>query len=77
MTDPNKYRVDRTDSLRVPCGMNSIVYIGARKGQASEAFSRAVPGLDAWNKPNPAYGVVLSVWDEQKQDYIIKRSKGL
>jgi hypothetical protein len=73
----NDYRVDRTDDKnRVPCGMNSIVFIGERKGQARNAFIATEPGKDAWGKPNENYGVVLSCWDASKRDYVIIDTKG-
>ena len=73
----NKYRVDRVNSLRVPCGMNSIRYVGDSWGDARKVYDYLDTGKDAWNRPNPAYGVVLSVWNEVKNDYVIKCSKGL
>lgn len=69
------YRVDRVMERRVPCGMNSILYYGKSAGRASAAFETARVGLDPWNQENPAYGVVLSIWDGF--DYVIKREKGL
>lgn len=73
----NKYRVDRANSLCVPCGMNSICYIGDSWDEARKVYTYLDTGKDAWNQPNPAYGVVLSVWNEVKNDYVIKCSKGL
>lgn len=61
-------------SRRVPCGMNSILYLGGSMREAGRVFDDAQTGLDTWNKPNPSYGVVLSIWNGS--DYIIKREKG-
>ena len=74
---PNTYRVDRVDSPRVPCGMNSIVHIGDDWYKARAAFHATAPGKDEWNQPNAAYGVTLAVWCGTKRDYIIKCQKGL
>ena len=73
------YRVDRVDSRTVPCGMNSILYLGDSYQQALRVFERAEPGKDVWNQPNPAYGVVLSSWQGQRLtgDYVIQKEKGL
>lgn len=71
------YRVDRVDALRVPCGMNSIVYLGKSPDEAKRAFAAAEPGLTPWGKANDSYGVVLSRYDERAQDYVILDSKGL
>lgn len=73
----NKYRVDRVINSRVPCGMNSIRYIGDNWTIAYALFNRIPQGLDAWDQPNEAYGVILSVWDSSKSDYVVKLSKGL
>jgi len=73
----NKYRVDRADSLRTPCGMNSILYIGDSSDDAVQVYNHVDPGKDCWNQPNRAYGVILSVWSDGARDYIVKRSKGL
>lgn len=69
------YRVDRVMDRRVPCGMNSIVYVGRSEREARRAFAKTQPGRDAWNQPNGAYGVILSVWNGK--DYVIKDAKGL
>lgn len=71
------FRVDRVNSMRVPCGMNSIIHISNNWKQARKAFNSSIPGIDKWDKPNTTYGVVLSVWDDNKRDYVIKCSKGL
>ena len=72
-----KYRVDRVDSMRVPCGMNSIRYVGDSWEMARRTFNLIDTGKDAWGQDNPAYGVVLSVWDNDERDYVIKCVKGL
>lgn len=71
----NTYRVDRTSSRCVPCGMNSLLYLGDDPRAARRVFSEAQAGLDMWNQPNAAYGVILSVWNGC--DYIVKCEKGL
>jgi len=73
----NKYRVDRVTNAAVPYGMNSIRYLGDDWNVARALFERIPTGLDAWDQPNAAYGVVLSVWDETKRDYVVKCQKGL
>jgi len=73
----NKYRVDRAMSLTVPCGMNSICYIGDSLDDAVTVFNYLDPHKDKWNQPNRAYGLLLSVWSDDSNDYIVKRSKGL
>jgi hypothetical protein len=73
----NSYRVDRAMSTTVPCGMNSILYIGDSWDTARDVFHKASPGYDAWNKPNGAYGVILSAWDTARRDYIARAWKGL
>lgn len=72
-----KYRVDKSDSMVVPVGMNSIICITNNYQQVLAAFKRATVGLDMWNQPNPRYGVLLSQWDESKGDYKILAHKGL
>jgi hypothetical protein len=73
----NKYRVDRNDSTEtVPCGMNSLIYLGDSLSQATKAYMAANTGLDAWNKPNPSYGVTLSKWNDVKNDYSVIMKKG-
>jgi hypothetical protein len=71
------YRVDRAMQPVVPCGMNSILYYGKDAAEAAKVFEGAQPGTSPWGEPNDAYGVILSVWDESKRDYVVKRSKGL
>lgn len=72
----NTYRVDRANTLRTPCGMNSILYIGDDIVAAREAFAKARTGLDAWGQPNPDYGVLMSRWSNNLQDYVILQRKG-
>lgn len=73
----NRYRVDRNNSIRsVPCGMNSILYIGDSLKSANSTFNTAVPGLDDWNKANPKYGVTLAEWNSSKNDYVVINHKG-
>lgn len=71
----NTYRVDRVNSRRVPCGMNSIRYIGDNAKETHEVFSRLKPGFDVWDRLNCTYGVIFSVWNGN--EYVIKRVKGL
>lgn len=73
----NKYRVDVVNSRIVPCGMNSIRYIGDNFTQAKQTFDNLPTGRDAWNQENATYGVILSVWNESNQTYIVKCEKGL
>lgn len=74
---PNTYRVDRVNSYRVPCGVNSIIYIGDNWEKARRIFAVTRQGTDTWGAPNAAYGVILSMWDDTKRDYVIKCSKGI
>lgn len=72
-----KYRVDRNAcalGVRVPCGMNSLLYLGDSYRDASRAFEAAQPGIDSWGKPNATFGVTLAVWNGN--DYVVKRKKG-
>lgn len=69
------YRVDLVDSMSVPCGMNSIVYIGDDPTDARATFMVTPVGLDAWGRQNGHYGVVLSRWSYAEGDYIILDSK--
>lgn len=73
----NQYRVDRNDALYVPAGMNSIRYIGDSLDKAKEAFRQEPIGFDTWGAPDPTYGVILSEWNDFKQAYVIKASKGI
>lgn len=69
------FRVDRVDELRVPCGMNSIVYVGPSEIAARTEFAKAKVGLDTWGKPNDTYGVILSRWSVAEGDYVILDQK--
>lgn len=71
----NDYRVDRADSKRTPCGMNSIMWIGNSEHQARVAFEMTEPGKDAWGKESATYGVILSRWSYAEGDYIVIASK--
>ena len=72
-----KYRVDASQSPEiVPCGMNSLKYLGNDWRAACNIFDATRTGLDAWSRPNETYGVILSVWSETKRDYVVKKSKG-
>jgi hypothetical protein len=73
----NKYRVDRSDGSRIPCGMNSLIYLGNNYRDALRAFKAAATGLDYWNQPRPEYGVILSQWNDAKLDYAIIAAKGI
>jgi hypothetical protein len=72
-----KYRVDVSQSPSiVPVGMNSLKYLGDNWNKACDAFDEARIGRDAWNCLNWSYGVILSVWDESRHDYVVKKQKG-
>lgn len=70
-------RVDRVNQPCVPCGMNSILYLGGDFRAAKREYDRAEVGVDTWGQPNASYGVVLSVWDATKHNYVIKCRKGV
>ncbi len=70
-----RIRVDVVNQPVVPCGMNSIKYLGGNEREAAKDFEATETGRDAWNQPNASYGVVLSVWDGSR--YVIKRRKGI
>jgi sorbitol-specific phosphotransferase system component IIA len=57
--------------------MNSIRYVGANWLEANECFDITPIGKDAWDNNNELYGVVLSIWDSSKQEYVVKRIKGI
>lgn len=65
-----QYRVDRTDELVAPCGMNSIIYLGGSKRQATQVMLDAELKRDAWNQPNDRYGVVLFEWYDLGKRYV-------
>jgi hypothetical protein len=73
----NRFRVDRSDGLYVPCGMNSILYIGDSERLALRAFAQAQPGLNKSSQPNDSYGVVFSEWrgSHSVGEYVVRRSK--
>lgn len=74
----NTYRVDRHDNTTlVPCGMNSIRYVGNSLKEAIKTFDSLKPGKDSWEKENKSYGVIISKWSQEKNDYIIFNNKGL
>ena len=70
-------RVDRVNQRQVPCGMNSLRYLGGDFKEAKRIFDELNVGLDAWNQPNCTYGVILSVWNPATNEYVIKCEKGL
>ena len=77
-SNPNtRYRVDRAISARTPCGMNSIRCMTGNWSEARRVYEALTPGRDMCEQPNAAYGVILSVWDDTKRDYIIKCRKGI
>ena len=57
----NKYRVDRNNKRHVPCGMNSIIYIGNNLIEAKRRYQLALTGFDCWGKVNNNYGIVLEL----------------
>ena len=71
----NRYRVDRNNRNTVPCGMNSIQYIGDNLAEANRRFNLTLTGFDCWGKVNNTYGVILSEWRDG--DYRIIETKGL
>ncbi len=72
-----KYRVDRVDTLRCPCGMGSIIYLGDSKRDATQVLLDADLKRDAWNKHNDRYGVALFEWDSNRRDYIAISWRGI
>lgn len=70
-------RVDRVNQRQVPCGMNSLRYLGNDFRKAYLVFKSLEVGLDTWNQPNCTYGVILSVWNSAQSQYVIKCEKGL
>lgn len=76
------YRVDRVDSKHVPCGMNSILYIGNNFNKAIKIFNEAKTGFNQYNEKDESYGVVISKWQglngmRLTGEYVIFNSKGL
>lgn len=72
----NTYRVDVSNDPRVPCGMCSIRYVGDNYEEAKRTFNKTEAGYDKWSNPNPAYGVLMSKWDNTKQEYVVLSRKG-
>ena len=70
----NKYRVDRNNKRHVPCGMNSIIYLGDNLSEAKRRFQQTLTGFDWWSKVDNNYGVILSEWNGT--DYKILDCKG-
>ena len=70
-------RVDRVKQRQVPCGMNSIRYLGNDFRKAKRIFDELHVGVDTWDQPNCNYGVILSVWNPVTNKYVIKCEKGL
>jgi len=58
----NKYRVDAVEANRVPCGMNTIIYLGDNKRSAQGVF------IDRASSDRPA---ILSEWRTNLADYVI------
>jgi len=71
------YRVDRVDTLKCPCGMASILYLGDSKREATQVLLDAELKLDKWNKPNDKYGVVLFEWYDLGKQYVPKSWRGI
>ena len=57
-----RYRVDRCEGTSPPVGMNSIRYLGDSAKHARETLWELEPGFDAWDQPDPRFGVLLSMW---------------
>ena len=70
-------RVDRVKQRQVPCGTNSIRYLGGDFREAKRIFDELHVGVDTWDQPNCNYGVILSVWNPVTNEYVIKCEKGL
>ena len=70
-------RVDRVNQRQVLCGMNSLLYLGSDFRKAKQTFDRTLVWLDPWGQPNCTYGVILSVWNPNNNEYVIKCEKGL
>ena len=57
------FRVDRAQpNDPVPCGMNSLLYLGDSERAATRAFELAEPGFNTWSQPDARYGVTMSRW---------------
>jgi hypothetical protein len=69
----NTYRVDRSkETVSPPCGMSSVRYLGDNLEEALEVFHHTKGGMDAWDVPNENYGVMLSIWDQGREEYVRK-----
>lgn len=71
----NTYRVDRVNSLQVPAGMKSVLYIGDNLEEARRVFDQASVGFSSWGETAHCYGVILSTWKDSA--YVISLSKGV
>ena len=74
------FRVDRAQPQDpVPIGMNSLLYLGDSEQAAQRAFELATPGFNAWNAPDPSYGVTMSRWHGQHSvgEYRVVKMKTL
>ena len=70
-------RVDRVNQRQVPCGTNSLRYLGGDFRKAKRTFDELNVGVDTWDQPNCTYGLILSVWNSAQSQYVIKCEKGL
>lgn len=68
-----KYRVDRVKrgSKQVPCGMNSILYLGKSEKEARRIFRDAETGIRPFNTPDPEYGLMLSCYAGYESETIL------
>jgi hypothetical protein len=57
--------------------MSSLLYLGSNWQDARRVFDTAEVGRDAWNQPNELYGLTLSVWSDEKREYIVKATRNL
>lgn len=73
----NGFRVDCVAQLKVPCGMTSIVYTGDDFREAVKVFNDTMIHADPWNNHDVRYGLILSQWDGNANDYVIVRSRGV
>jgi hypothetical protein len=46
------------------------VLITSNQREAELVFNHTKPGLNAWNKPDPRYGVLLSKWSALANNYL-------
>ena len=72
-----RFRVDVAKKRVVPCGMTSIRYMGDNFKEAKSVFHAIQPGIDAWDRPDDNYGVILSEWNCLISDYVVSLDKGL